>query len=136
LSINKICTSLAIGFYVKDRPSFDIFKAELTELARMPDSFFSVFERSKPRKAPAKESGTANRKSGTMSGKNSRSPPRNDKSFLAYHEQVTKGKQTPQIGAMNKKSLAKQMSPERPGERQFVRLSELQGDDEGFEIIN
>ena len=97
----------------------------------MPDSFFSVFDRSKTRKPPAKEV-----KAGGLSSKSSRSPPRNDKSFLAYHEHMTRGKQAPQIGAVNKKTLAKQISPERPGERQFVRLSELHGDDEGFEIIN
>ena len=60
----------------------------------MPDSFFSVFDRQKGRKQATKET-VPKGKSGGLSGKNSKSPPRTDKSFLAYHEHVTKNKQAP-----------------------------------------
>ena len=49
MSLSKICTSLTIGFYIRDAESFEKFKANLKELAKMPDSFFSIFEKSKTR---------------------------------------------------------------------------------------
>ena len=49
ISLSKICTSLAIGFYIRDAESYNEFKTNLKELASMPDSFFSVFEKSKKR---------------------------------------------------------------------------------------
>ena len=49
MSLSKICTSLAIGFYIRDTESFENFKVNLKELAKMPDSFLSIFEKSKTR---------------------------------------------------------------------------------------
>jgi hypothetical protein len=50
LSISKICPSLAIGFYIKDRKSFDSFEKEISDMGKLPDSFFSVFGKSRNKK--------------------------------------------------------------------------------------
>lgn len=47
LSMSKICTSCAIGFYIRDRYSFDNFKKELTDLSHMQDTFFYVVDKPK-----------------------------------------------------------------------------------------
>lgn len=43
LQLSKICTGVAIGFYLKDRDSFDAFSIQIQKLAMEKDSVFSVF---------------------------------------------------------------------------------------------
>ena len=48
LALSKICTSLAIGFYVPadgTLEAYNQFKVKLMALSRMEHSFFSVFEK-------------------------------------------------------------------------------------------
>lgn len=46
MSLSKISTGLAIGFYVSNIEQFNRFKLKLTAIAKMEHSFFSVFEKS------------------------------------------------------------------------------------------
>lgn len=46
--MNKLCTSLAIGFYLRDLKEFEKFKLKIQALSKMDDSFLSVFEKEMP----------------------------------------------------------------------------------------
>lgn len=39
-----MCTSLAIGFYIRDKEEFDAFRQSMKEMAAMEHSIFSVFD--------------------------------------------------------------------------------------------
>ena len=51
LSLSKICTSVCIGFYLRDEEAFVKFAAKLHAVAQMEHSFFSVYEKSPIRSA-------------------------------------------------------------------------------------
>lgn len=40
-----MCTSVAIGFYIRDKPSFEEFKVKILKLSREENSIFSVYEK-------------------------------------------------------------------------------------------
>ena len=44
LKLSKMCTSVAIGFYIRDGQQFLDFKAKLLKLSRDENSIFSVYE--------------------------------------------------------------------------------------------
>jgi hypothetical protein len=46
LSLSKICTSVCIGFYLKDGEAFEKFSTKLKAVARIDHSIFSVYEKS------------------------------------------------------------------------------------------
>jgi hypothetical protein len=46
LSLSKICTSVCIGFYLRNNEAFDKFSAKLNAVARIDHSIFSVYETS------------------------------------------------------------------------------------------
>jgi hypothetical protein len=39
-----MCTSLAIGFYIRDKEEFSLFKKSMHEMANMDSSVFSVYD--------------------------------------------------------------------------------------------
>lgn len=92
LSISKICPSLAIGFYIKDKASYENFEQELTELAGMKDSFFSVFGRQRTKKQITLENQKIQAKLVKGALKKQASPPRSPTTatFLADYEQQMK----------------------------------------------
>ena len=44
MSLNRICPSLAIGFYIRNMDEFFRFKAQILEMKKMDDCIFSVFD--------------------------------------------------------------------------------------------
>ena len=44
MSLNRICPSLAIGFYIRNLDEFFRFKAQVLEMKKMEDYIFSVFD--------------------------------------------------------------------------------------------
>jgi len=44
LNIKKMCTSVAIGFYIRGEDEFEKFKLKLTALSKLDNSIFSVYE--------------------------------------------------------------------------------------------
>ena len=44
LRLDKMCTSVAIGFYISGKEQFQEFKTLITKLSRDEDSIFSVYE--------------------------------------------------------------------------------------------
>jgi cysteine protease ATG4 len=48
LALDKMCTSVAIGFYIRDEEDYEDFKQNITTLSRGESSIFSVYEK-KPR---------------------------------------------------------------------------------------
>jgi hypothetical protein len=51
LKLDKMCTSVAIGFYIRGKDHFEDFKTLITKLSREEDSIFSVYEQ-KPKPQP------------------------------------------------------------------------------------
>ena len=43
MNLSKICPSLAIGFYLKDRAEYDKFKENIERVRKMDNCFFSLF---------------------------------------------------------------------------------------------
>lgn len=48
MPLNRICPSLALGFYLRDLTAFELFKHKITALSKLEDSFLSVFEKDEP----------------------------------------------------------------------------------------
>jgi len=44
LSIEKMCTSIAFGFYIQDEDAYLQFKVAMQSLAKLEDSIFSVMD--------------------------------------------------------------------------------------------
>ena len=44
MSLNRICPSLAIGFYIRNLDEYFRFKAQIEEMRKMEDCIFSVFD--------------------------------------------------------------------------------------------
>ena len=44
MKLDKMCTSVAIGFYIRNKASFIDFKTKILKMSRESDSIFSVFE--------------------------------------------------------------------------------------------
>lgn len=44
MNIKKMCTSIAMGFYIRGEEEFIEFKHKLFALSRLEDSIFTVFE--------------------------------------------------------------------------------------------
>lgn len=44
MSLNRICPSLAIGFYIRNMDEFYRFKAQIDEMKKLDDCIFSVFD--------------------------------------------------------------------------------------------
>jgi len=44
MRLNKICPSLAIGFYLRDSTEFGTFKNSIERVRKMDNCFFSVFQ--------------------------------------------------------------------------------------------
>lgn len=44
MRLSKICPSLAIGFYLKDKAEFATFKDSIERVRKMDNCFFSVFQ--------------------------------------------------------------------------------------------
>lgn len=44
MPLNKMCTSVAIGFYIRDQPDFEDFKTRIKSLAKSENSFFTVYD--------------------------------------------------------------------------------------------
>ena len=44
MSLNRICPSLAIGFYLRNMDEFYRFKAQIEEMKKMENCIFSVFD--------------------------------------------------------------------------------------------
>jgi|LauGreDrversion4_2_1035121.scaffolds.fasta_scaffold49694_4 hypothetical protein len=45
LKLDKMCTSVAIGFYISGKDHFEEFKKIITKLSKEEDSIFSVYEK-------------------------------------------------------------------------------------------
>ena len=45
MKLDKMCTSVAIGFYIRDEESFLDFKTKILKMSRESDSIFSVYEK-------------------------------------------------------------------------------------------
>lgn len=54
LSLDKICTSVAIGFYIKDLAAFTQFKTKLTQVSKLKHSIFTCFEHTQVEKTVSK----------------------------------------------------------------------------------
>jgi hypothetical protein len=44
MKLDKMCTSVAIGFYIRNKASFLDFKTKILKMSRESDSIFSVYE--------------------------------------------------------------------------------------------
>lgn len=45
MDIKKMCTSLAMGFYIRGAEEYTEFKLKLTALSSLEDSIFTVYEK-------------------------------------------------------------------------------------------
>jgi Peptidase family C54 len=45
IKLDKMCTSVAIGFYIKNEEEFKEFKQQISKLSKEEDSIFSVYDK-------------------------------------------------------------------------------------------
>jgi hypothetical protein len=45
MKLTKMCTSVAIGFYLRDEESFKDFKQKILKISKAENSIFSVYEK-------------------------------------------------------------------------------------------